>query len=550
MPGRMLNGMSTPQPDEASRARERRQREQAGRAQREQEGRAPREHERRGRSRGGGPDRARPRGRSTAGAQRRPRRAIPVPELRYPEHLPVVERKDDIAAAIRDHQVVIVAGETGSGKTTQLPKICLELGRGIEGLIGHTQPRRIAARSVAERIAEELERRARRGRRLPGALHRPVERRHPRQGDDRRHPARRDAARPGAAQVRHDHHRRGPRAQPQHRLHPRLPQAAAAAPPRPQGHHHLGDDRPRSASPSTSPGPTARPRRSSRSPAAPTPSRSATGRWSTPRTEAEERDQVTGVVRGRRGALDREPGRATSWCSSPASARSATPPTRSARWACPQTRDPAALRAALGGRAAPGLRPAQRAPDRARDQRRRDVADRARHPLRRRHRHRPDLPLQPAHQGAAAADRADLAGQRQPARRPLRPRRRRHLHPALLRGGLRRPAGVHRAGDPAHQPRVRHPADDRARARRHRARSRSSTPPDSRQIADGVRLLEELQAFATGSGGEAPPPPDAGAERDASSRHTGSRLPAAARPAARPDAPRGRPQRLRSARCS
>ncbi|HEY7718116.1 MAG TPA: DEAD/DEAH box helicase, partial [Pedococcus sp.] len=87
----------------------------------------------------------------------RPRRALPVPELHYPEHLPVVERKDDIAAAIRDHQVVVVAGETGSGKTTQLPKICLELGRGREGLIGHTQPRRIAARSVAERIAEELE---------------------------------------------------------------------------------------------------------------------------------------------------------------------------------------------------------------------------------------------------------------------------------------------------------------------------------------------------------------------------------------------------------
>ena len=80
-----------------------------------------------------------------------------MPELRYPQHLPVVERKDDIAAAIRDHQVVIVAGETGSGKTTQLPKICLEVGRGRDGLVGHTQPRRIAARSVAERIAEELE---------------------------------------------------------------------------------------------------------------------------------------------------------------------------------------------------------------------------------------------------------------------------------------------------------------------------------------------------------------------------------------------------------
>ena len=76
--------------------------------------------------------------------------------ISYPEELPVSQRRDDIAAAIRDHQVVIVAGETGSGKTTQLPKICLELGRGVAGQIGHTQPRRIAARTVAERIAEEL----------------------------------------------------------------------------------------------------------------------------------------------------------------------------------------------------------------------------------------------------------------------------------------------------------------------------------------------------------------------------------------------------------
>jgi len=77
--------------------------------------------------------------------------------IQYPAELPVSARREDIAEAIRDHQVVIVAGETGSGKTTQLPKICLELGRGADGtLVGHTQPRRIAARSVAERIAEEL----------------------------------------------------------------------------------------------------------------------------------------------------------------------------------------------------------------------------------------------------------------------------------------------------------------------------------------------------------------------------------------------------------
>jgi len=84
------------------------------------------------------------------------RTARPV-ALNYPPELPVVERREDILAALRDHQVVVVAGETGSGKTTQLPKLCLELGLGRRGLIGHTQPRRLAARSVATRLAEELE---------------------------------------------------------------------------------------------------------------------------------------------------------------------------------------------------------------------------------------------------------------------------------------------------------------------------------------------------------------------------------------------------------
>ncbi|OJT41978.1 ATP-dependent RNA helicase HrpA [Serratia plymuthica] len=84
-------------------------------------------------------------------------RAASCPKITYPENLPVSQKKQDILNAIRDHQVVIVAGETGSGKTTQLPKICLELGRGVKGLIGHTQPRRLAARTVANRIADELE---------------------------------------------------------------------------------------------------------------------------------------------------------------------------------------------------------------------------------------------------------------------------------------------------------------------------------------------------------------------------------------------------------
>ncbi|MFJ4202255.1 ATP-dependent RNA helicase HrpA [Streptomyces sviceus] len=91
------------------------------------------------------------------GEERVGARRARVPAVSYPEQLPVSQKKDDIAAAIRDHQVVIVAGETGSGKTTQIPKICLELGRGVKGMIGHTQPRRIAARTVAERVAEELD---------------------------------------------------------------------------------------------------------------------------------------------------------------------------------------------------------------------------------------------------------------------------------------------------------------------------------------------------------------------------------------------------------
>ncbi|MET0864787.1 MAG: ATP-dependent helicase, partial [Nakamurella sp.] len=83
------------------------------------------------------------------------RRQATVPTVRYPPELPVSDRADDLAAAIAANQVVIVAGETGSGKSTQLPKICLQIGRGVRGTIGHTQPRRIAARALAERIAEE-----------------------------------------------------------------------------------------------------------------------------------------------------------------------------------------------------------------------------------------------------------------------------------------------------------------------------------------------------------------------------------------------------------
>lgn len=84
-------------------------------------------------------------------------REASVPAITYPEQLPVTAKREDIKQAISKHQVVIIAGETGSGKTTQIPKICLELGRGVAGMIGHTQPRRLAARSVCDRLAEELQ---------------------------------------------------------------------------------------------------------------------------------------------------------------------------------------------------------------------------------------------------------------------------------------------------------------------------------------------------------------------------------------------------------
>lgn len=85
------------------------------------------------------------------------RRASLVPSIEYPSELPISARQEDIRQAIAGHQVVVIAGETGSGKTTQIPKLCLELGRGVRGMIGHTQPRRIAARTVAQRLAEELQ---------------------------------------------------------------------------------------------------------------------------------------------------------------------------------------------------------------------------------------------------------------------------------------------------------------------------------------------------------------------------------------------------------
>ncbi|MEM6364448.1 MAG: ATP-dependent helicase, partial [Planctomycetota bacterium] len=86
-----------------------------------------------------------------------PRRTIAPQNLVVPSDLPIAAHADDIIAKLRDHQVLVVSGETGSGKSTQLPKFCIEAGLGIERMIGHTQPRRLAARSIASRLAEEME---------------------------------------------------------------------------------------------------------------------------------------------------------------------------------------------------------------------------------------------------------------------------------------------------------------------------------------------------------------------------------------------------------
>ena len=242
--------------------------------------------------------------------------APPCRAVSYPEELPVSARRDDLLAAIRDNQVVIVAGETGSGKTTQLPKMCLELGRGVRGAIAHTQPRRLAARTVAERIADEL------NVPLGDAVGYAVRfsdrssRGHAAAADDRRPAAGRDPARPAAAPLRHDHRRRGARAEPEHRLPARLPEADPAPAAGPEGDRHERDDRPRALQPRTS-----TTRRSSRSPAARTRSRSATGR----RTRTPTR-RTRSATRSRSCCAS---GPATSSCSCPASARSATPPTRS-----------------------------------------------------------------------------------------------------------------------------------------------------------------------------------------------------------------------------
>ena len=410
-----------------------------------------------------------------AAEQRVANRRAALPAISYPAELPVSARREDIAAAIRDNQVVIVAGETGSGKTTQIPKICLELGRGVRGMIGHTQPRRLAARTVAARIAEELHSEV--GEAVGWKV-----RFTDQVGENTLVKLMTDgillAELAGDRMLRgydtliiDEAHERslnidfilGYLAQ----LLPRRPDlkvvitSATIDPERFSKHFGSRADR-RGLRPLL---PRRRPLPARRGPRRPR-------RRSRPRPARRHRRRRHRAPPGRAGRHPRVP------------PRRARDPRHRRRAGAPLGRDrhgdPPPLRPPDDGRAAARVRAAAGhagPPGRARHQRRRDLPDRPRHPLRDRPRPRAHLPLLAAPEGPAAADREDQPGQCEPTGGPLRPRRRRRLHPPLRRGRLRRPPRLHRPGDPAHQPRLGRAADDRARPRRDLPRSRSSTRP-------------------------------------------------------------------------
>ncbi len=404
-----------------------------------------------------------------AAAARVEARRHAVPAVSYPPELPVSQRKDELAAAIRDNQVVIIAGETGSGKTTQLPKICLELGRGVTGQIGHTQPRRIAARTVAERIAEEL------GTAVGAAVGYKV-RFTDTSSDDTFVKVMTDGILLAEMQqdrqlLRYDTliideaHERSLNIDfilgYLKRLLPSRPDlkviiTSATIDPERFSKHFGGGE-------------------------------SGEQGWDAPVIEVSGRTYPV-EVRYRPLADPDRPGdepkdQAQGICDAIGELRaegsgdvlvflSGEREIRDTADALAEQADPAGLEVLpLYGRLSAAeqhrvFEPHQRAAGGAGHQRRGDLADRAGHQVRDRPGHRADLPLQPPDQGAAAAYRADLPGLGEPAQGPVRADVQRHMHPAVQRGGLRLAAGVHRPGDPAHQPRVGHPAGGGARPRR------------------------------------------------------------------------------------
>ncbi len=421
------------------------------------------------------------------------RRRSLIPAVEYPPELPVSERREEVAKLIESHQVVVLCGETGSGKSTQLPKICLELGRGVLGRIGHTQPRRIAARSLASRVSQEL------GTEL-GTLVGYKVRFHDRVRPETSIKLMTDgmllaeiAAGPVSLPVRHAHHRRGPRAQPQHRLPARLPEGPAAAASGSQADHHLRHHRSRALLPALRRRACHRGLRAHLSGGGALPSTGGRERRRAGRRHAAGHLARRWTSWPRRGA-------ATCWCSSPGSGRSARrrrpcasttrPPPRSCP--CTPARDPrsrrgfssptAARRIVLATNVAetsltvpgihyvidPGFARISRYSHRSKVQR---------------------LPVERVSR-ASANQRKGRCG-RVAAGVCIR---------LYTRGQFRVPRRVHRAGDPAHQPGGGHPADEAAGLRGDRG---FPVPRSAGCQADLRRLPDPGGAGGPGPGGQA-----------------------------------------------
>ena len=445
------------------------------------------------------------------------RAARRCPSIRYDESLPVHARRAEIAAAIARSPVTIVSGATGSGKSTQLPKICLELGRGVAGMIGHTQPRRIAAQTLAYRVSAELGT-------TPGDLVgyqvRFVDRTEPAhagQADDRRAAAARTRGRPAARALRHADPRRGPRAQPERRLPARRLPAPGRAPSRAARDRHLGDHRDAPLR-----GVLRRRARSSTSRAAAFRSRCATGRSSEEETEAPSLPEAIADRARRTARQRRRASTATRWCSCRASGRS---PRRATTWNA---------RAAATGtcsRSTRGCRPPEQERVFEPHPRRRAVlaTNVAETSL--------TIPGVRFVVDAGLARISRYSPRAKFQRLPIEPVSRASAEQRKGRCGrvgegicirlyseedFAARAGVHRSGDPAHQPREPDPADGGARARRARG---FPVPRRARHAAAERRL-----------------PPAAGAERGGRRPAHHAARPADGRAAGRP-APRAHPAR-------
>ena len=418
------------------------------------------------------------------------RAAVPTP-IDYPAELPVSARRDDLLRTIRDNQVVVVAGETGSGKSTQLPKLCLELGRGVRGTIAHTQPRRLAARTIAERVAEELD--------VP--LGGPVGyavRFADRSSDETLVRLMTDGLL--LAEIQHDRllrrydtivvdeaHERSLNIDfllgCLKRILPRRPElklliTSATIDVERLSEHFDG-----------------------------APVVEVSGRTypvetryrPVPDAEHERLDAIPDAVQE---LLRDGPGDVLVFLSGEREIRD-TAELLSGRLRSDVEILPLYARLSHAEQQKVFQQPLAPA-RRARDERRGDVADGAGDRQRRRPGRGAHLALLRAAEGAAAADRADLAGQRRPAQGPLRAHLRRHLHPPLRRRRLRRAPSLHRPRGPAHEPRGGDPADGGAGAGRGRG---VPVPRPARRAPGARRRRAAARAGGAGAGRERPREP-------------------------------------------